>query len=632
MCGIAGIVRFDKKAVEERHLAEMCRLLHHRGPDDAGWHAQGVAGLANTRLKIIDLSQNARQPIFNEDGSVAVVLNGEIYNYRELRQRLLSLGHVFRSASDTETIVHLYEERGPDCMLDLDGMFAFALWDSRRQQLLLARDRSGKKPLFYFAGEGFLTFGSEIKALFAQPEVPRRVNHGALPVFLAHGYVPCPVTMFERIRQLQAGSRMVVHADGRAESSRYWEFRPVPREMTVADACAGLRSRVEEAVRKRLVSDVPLGGFLSGGIDSSIVVAVMSRLMKEPVRTFSIGFEGDARFDERPYARQVARRYGTTHKEFVVGPQSIDLVERLVWHHDQPFMDSSAIPTYLLAKLAREHVTVALNGDGGDELFAGYRRFRLALALERMPRFALLAAGALAPLLRSAHPRMAAHLSRIAAGAAVNRKLRLWTVSPLFAGGLWLAMRPEFRASTRTVLQHAEQLASECRTLTSLSRLLYCNFYDYLGNDLHVKMDRSTMAHGLEARSPLLDTAVMEFAAALPDDLKLRRGQTKFILREAFRDDLPPDVYARGKMGFGVPLSAWFRKDLREYLRDVFGNGSARLYEYLQPECVQKLVGEFLDGKEFLADAIWTLLTLESWLGQQVVNRAALVPEGICAN
>jgi asparagine synthase (glutamine-hydrolysing) len=605
--------------VQQDVLAEMCRRLRHRGPDDSGWQVWNGVGLANTRLKVIDLSQNAHQPLSNEDGSVAVVLNGEIYNYRDLRDSLVRRGHCFRSSSDTEVIAHLYEELGRDCVSQLDGMFAFALWDEPKQELLLARDRTGKKPLFYHSGERLFVFASEIKALFAWSEVPRQMEAGELPLFLTLGYVPSPRTLYRGIRQVEPGTWLAIARDKQPHASRYWQFllRAVP--VSLPDAVSELRWRLEAAVRKRLIADVPLGAFLSGGLDSSIVVAIMSRLMPDAVRTFSIGFQGDSRFDERAFARLTATRNKTEHLEFVVGPQSVELVDALVRFYDQPFVDSSAIPTFLLSKLARAHVTVVLNGDGGDELFAGYRRLRLALAIEKVPGLLLRLGGLLAKCVQPISATAASDLRRLAACGRVKGALRLWASFPLFAAALPRLLRDSWALvdDTGELERHAGPLLRGSEGLSPLSRLLYCNFSDYLVNGLHVKMDRCTMANSLEARSPFLDTALIEFAATLPDDMKLCGGVAKRILRCAFRDLVPAPVLKRAKMGFGVPLSSWFRSDLRLYLQDVFLSSDARVYQFLDRTQVRKLIDSFLAGAQLWADAVWTLLTFESWLKEE---------------
>ena len=525
MCGIAGIFRFDSRPVAEAELQQMCHVLNHRGPDDHGWIQRGAVGLGNTRLSILDLSPAGHEPLWNEDRSVAVVLNGEIYNFRELRADLVKRGHRFVSHSDTEVIVHLYEDLGSECISKLDGMFAVAIWDERNSRLLLARDRTGKKPLFYFASEEQIVFGSEIKALFAVEGVPRELCTEYLPEFLALGYVPTPRTLYRNIYQLEPATILIVERNGSRTFCKYWDLKFSPKRISETQAKEELRYLLKNAVARRLVADVPIGAFLSGGIDSSVIVALMSELCEKPVHTFCVGFDAGADWDERRYARLVADRYETEHRELVVGSQSIDLVEDLVRYHDQPFMDSSAVPTYLVSKFAREHVTVALTGDGGDELFAGYQRFRAVLLTEQIPDFCFGLAKKCAPLVKRLSAKQGRRLVRLLAGGGVQQSLRLWSLFPLFSAGLW-QLSGESESSAAEVLRSREALYDNAAAETLLGRLLYCNFNDYLVNDLHVKVDRCTMANSLEARTPFMDTALIEFAAGLPDNLKLHGSST----------------------------------------------------------------------------------------------------------
>ncbi len=619
MCGIAGIYRFDGKSVAETELQQMCHVLNHRGPDDHGWMQRGCVGLANTRLSILDLSQAGHQPLWNEDRSVAVVLNGEIYNFRELHADLVRRGHHFVSHSDTEVVVHLYEEFGSESISKLDGMFALAIWDDHNSRLLLARDRTGKKPLFYCASEKQIVFGSEIKALFAVEGVPRELCTEYLPEFLALGYIPTPRTLYRNICQLDPATVLSIEQNGSRTFFKYWDVTFSPKRISLSRAKEELRYLMKTAVARRLVADVPVGAFLSGGVDSSVIVALMAELCEQPVHTFCVGFEAGAQWDERRYARLIAGRYETEHRELVVGSQSVKLVEDLVKCHDQPFVDSSAIPTYLVSKFAREHVTVALTGDGGDELFAGYQRFRAALIEERIPDRLFSIGAQCAPLVKLLSARQGRKLVRLLAGGGVPQSVRLWSLFPLFAAGLW-ELNGEPGPTASDVLRSREALYENAAAETRLGRLLYCNFRDYLVNDLHVKVDRCSMAHSLEARAPFMDTAVIEFAARLPDDMKMRGSTTKYILRETFSNDLPPEIYSRGKKGFGVPLVTWV-SDLRVYLRDVFDTPNAFVYSYLDRDLISKLINEFLAGEELWTDAIWTLLTLEIWLRLESESR-----------
>jgi asparagine synthase (glutamine-hydrolysing) len=576
----------------------------------------------------------------NIEGTVWIVFNGEIYNYRELGSRLKSAGYRFRSQSDTEVVLHLYEEKGERCVEELDGMFAFAIWDGRRKRLFLANDRPGKKPLFYYRDARLFAFASEVKALLQHPLVPVELNTQAFPAFFLYGYVPTPETVYQNIYRLPPAHTMTVDITGKTEMRQYWDLRfPVGGQRSAVDGCgddrevaARVRELVTEAVRKRLVADVPLGAFLSGGIDSSIVVGVMSRLMGQPVKTFSLGFAGDSAFDETAYARVAARHSHTDHTEFIVEPQAIDLIEKLVWHHDGPFGDSSAIPTYIVSRLTREQVTVALNGDGGDELFAGYLRFYGALLAERLPEVLTRSGRWLLSLLPAAknYHSWQHRAQRFFHNTSLPLHLRFLKWESVFFEDLRALLREElewpglenghvyFAALEPQALQsetfQPEALQLGMASYSTLSQLLYLNFKTYLLDDLLVKMDRSTMANSLEARSPFLDTALAEYAASLPDRMKLRRGKTKYILKKAFADVLPKEILGRGKMGFGVPLGSWFRGEWREYVQDMLCSPQALFQEYVNQSYVKQLIDEHLSGRRDLGHRLWTLLTFEVWL------------------
>ena len=622
MCGICGELRFDGRPPREADLVAMRDRLIHRGPDSDGVYVSpsGVAGLGFRRLRIIDLTPNASQPMSNEDGSIWLVFNGEVYNFQDLRKDLVARGHRFRSQSDSETILHLYEEKGADAIDDLDGMFAFAIWDERNRRLTLARDRAGKKPLFQYRSDRLLAFASEIKAFFGHPDIAIEIDAGAVPSYFVHGYVPGPATLYRRVRQIEPGTVITIDADGREQSRKYWRIRfPEAGAVPAVDrreAAAGVRDRVIRAVERRLISDVPLGAFLSGGVDSTIVVGVMSRLMSAPVRTFSIGFEGDAAYDETAFARLAAERFKTDHTEFRVAPSALDLVDTLVWHHDGPFGDSSAVPTYIVSKLARQHVTVVLTGDGGDEVFAGYRRFAAALAAERLPGVAVRAARALVQALPT--PRHERHwlagARRFVQAAADPVDLRIARWTALFFDDLDALLGPDLRAHPIDKLAHLAGEQDRMRGLSTLSRVLHGNFTSYLPDDLLVKADRCTMANSLEARSPFLDRELTELVAMLPDDFKLRGRRTKVILREAFADLLPPEIDRRGKMGFGVPVGAWFRGQLRDYVCDLLLAPHARYRDFLSGPVVEAMVRDHLSRARNLGPQLWSLLCFEAWL------------------
>jgi asparagine synthase (glutamine-hydrolysing) len=606
----------------------MTHVVAHRGPDAEGLHVEGPIGLGHRRLSIIDLSKAAHQPITNEDGSLWLVFNGEIYNFRELRQGLASRHH-FRSQGDAEVILHLYEERGDEAVRVLDGMFAFALWDARKRRLLLARDRTGKKPLFYHDGPRLFAFASEVKGLLAHPEVPHERDESALPLYLTYGYVPTPRTLYRNIRSLPPAHLLVATEAGLEGPSPYWQVQF--RNGEVADeheAEETFQSLLRRAVERRLVADVPLGAFLSGGLDSSSVVALMAETAGGRVKTFTIGFAGAKEYDERDHARVVAERFGTEHTEFVIEPRTLDLVDRLVWHHDGPFGDSSAIPTYLLSELTRSRVTVALNGDGGDEVFAGYLRLYGGALSEQLPRWAFRAAASMLGLLPEPgdrrHPlRFAKRFAEAGSLPLAERYLR-W--NGYFTSGLSELLRPELHAHAgreRLLASYREPLEREAGPATgaghvsALSRLLQLNFETYLPDDLHVKMDRTSMAHALETRSPFLDTALIEFGASLPDRLRMRFGKGKVLLRRAMKGILPESILSRGKMGFGAPLGAWFRGELHGVVQERLLDPASPIYEYLRPEPVAALVASHGRAAADLSAQLWALLTLESWLRQE---------------
>jgi asparagine synthase (glutamine-hydrolysing) len=628
MCGIAGQVRGDGRAVDAALLESMCARIEHRGPDARGTHLAGPAGLGIQRLRVIDV-ETGDQPIYNEDRSVAVVLNGEIYNFRELRERLRAAGHTFATNGDTETIVHLYEEEGPDCVRSLEGMFAFALWDERRRTLLLARDRVGKKPLFYSKRGGTLTFASELNALMQDPEIPRDLDYAALDCYLAYRYVPAPMSAFRAVRKLPPASTLVLR-DGQATISPYWRLDYARKsDLSEPDARERLREEIRAAVRRRMVADVPLGAFLSGGIDSSAVVAAMAEASPEPVRTFSIGFaEGSERYNELPRARLIAERYATDHHEFVVEPSAIEMLPEVVDRYGEPFADSSAIPTLYLAALARRHVTVALNGDGGDESFGGYSRYaanQLLARLSAVPR----------PLRRTA----AAAGRRLPASgridSTVNRVRRMMLTLPLEPAERYFAYTTHLDGLDRDALYTADMRAlvgdsvaadivtgtwAETSSPSLLERMLEVDVRTYLPDDLLVKVDVATMAHALEARSPLLDHRFMEFAASLPPEMKVRGTEKKVALRGAMRGTLPDEILDGRKQGFEVPLADWLRGDLRELVGDVLLSERSLARGYFREDHVRRLVDDHLAGTCDSSRGLWTLLVFELW-HQRVADR-----------
>jgi asparagine synthase (glutamine-hydrolysing) len=630
MCGIAGKIYWDReRSVCHRDLQTMADTMMHRGPDGEGIWCNENVGLAHRRLAIIDLSVAASQPMCNEGGSVWITFNGEIYNFQELRKELEEQGHRFRTHSDTEAIIHAYEEYGRGCLEKLRGMFAFAIWDTRNRTLFLARDRVGKKPLFYFHGADRFLFASEIKALLTDSTIPRQPDPIAIDHFLALGYVPGPRTAFLGIRKLPAAHWLEIR-DGRVETGRYWKLRYAPkRKITMDDAISELRYRLAEAVRLRLVSDVPLGAFLSGGVDSSAVVIHMAEAMNRPVRTFSVGF-GDASFDERPFARQVAERYGTDHTELVVEAPVRDIVSRLAWHYDEPFGDSSAVPTYAIAELTRQYVTVVLNGDGADESFAGYDWYKMDRWIQR---------GEIAPLkVRQWFANRMQHLatngSKKGSFWRIARLAEVLALPPARRYAQWVEhLGPKAREQLYSLLFKETVKESDPDDLFSLAFaksdaddwldiVLDADVNLYLADDLLVKMDRATMGHSLEARSPFLDHVLMEFVASLPVAFKQAWGQKKRILKAALRRRVPDALLDRPKMGFSVPLAEWFRSDLRDMAHDVLLSTRAAKRGYFDHREVTKLLDEHSSGIDH-GTRLWDLLMLELW-HQKFIDGAVL--------
>ena len=617
MCGIAGQVNTDRRPVEPRVIAAMGDSLRHRGPDDHGVYVKGHVGLAHQRLSVLDLSPAGHQPMSNESGTVWIVFNGEIYNYRELRDGLMPR-RTFRSRTDTEVILGLYEEHGLRCVPMLGGMFAFAIWDERAQRLVLARDRLGKKPLYYAVTDRGLVFASELKALLAGAPTPA-TDPLALHHYLTFQYVPAPLTIFQGIRKLRPG-HVLVYENGKVSESAYWSLQYTDKRSGRAEAecLEEFRSLLKDAVRQRLESDVPLGAFLSGGVDSSSVVALMSGLMAQPVKTFSIGFKEEA-FNELPHAGTVARLFNTDHHEFVVEPSAVDILPTLVRVYDEPYADSSAIPTYFVSQLSRQHVTVVLNGDGGDELLAGYPRYDVTafdrLASRYFPAGARERLGGLLARVPEGLPGSGLLRHRLARAIAPFSRTYLGRICYFYPEEKERLYTSEFGETVRGHDSY-DLLArwfEEVPASDLLDRMLGVDTRSYLPDDLLVKVDRATMAHGLEARSPFLDHRLVEFAASLPVDLKVRNGQTKYLLKTAMRGTLPDDILDRDKMGFGVPIARWFRQDCREFLRDILLSERCLSRGYFRPERVRQLVDAHQKTDTDYGYRLYALLMLELW-------------------
>jgi asparagine synthase (glutamine-hydrolysing) len=645
MCGIAGLLlaRASLPPAEiEARLWAMTGSIRHRGPDDQAVWTDGMAGLAQARLAIIDLSAAANQPLSSQDGSVWITYNGEVYNFADIRRDLEALGYVFRSRGDAEVIANGWHAWGPRVLDRMRGMFALALWDRRSRKLILARDRLGKKPLYYAPTASALLFGSEIKALLTWPGLSREANLSAIDHYLSLQYVPAPETAFAGIFRIPAAHYLVATADPAGgwrnlELVRYWQL-PDPNATRAARPVAELErelvAHLDEAVRLRLIADVPLGAFLSGGIDSASVVATMARVGGGRVKTFTIGF-GDKRYDETRYARMVAERYGTDHEEFIVEPDAASVLPRLVWHYGEPFADPSAIPTYYVSEMARRKVTVALNGDGGDEAFLGYSRYRAMrhlAQLDRLPQWGRLA---LARLLACAPPGLQRELRlpqlRDILEASSGRSEQRYAGTIVFfadrdkEAGYGEAMRTHLDHSALDLL--APYFAAADGLVAGAN---WADLHTYLPDDLMVKVDVASMAHGLETRSPLLDHVLLEWALGIPADVKMAGGRTKALLKSAMAPYLPPEVIHRKKMGFGCPIDEWLRGELKPLAYDTLLAPAARERGLLRPDYVRRLLDEHCSGARNHHTRLWALLMLELWFrmwidgsGEQAVLRPA---------
>jgi asparagine synthase (glutamine-hydrolysing) len=622
VCGICGIVSNDpSERINPGVIRRMRDTLIHRGPDDKGSYVAPGVALGHRRLSIIDLRPEGRQPMANEDGSVQIVFNGEIYNFAEHRDWLIAKGHRFKSRTDTEVIIHLYEELGVDCLKHLRGMFAFAIWDERKRSLFVARDRLGKKPLFYrFDGRRFL-FASELKALLAYPGINCEPDPEAIDYYLSFGYVPGPLSAFKGIRKLQPAHYLTL-VQGKLEVHRYWEVHYQPKVgMNEREACEEIIERLTEAVKLRLISDVPLGAFLSGGIDSSAIVALMAKLGAAPIKTFSIGFN-EPRYDETRYAQIIAERFGTDHHQFTVEPDTADVIEKLVWHYDEPYADSSALPTYYLSKLTRDHVTVALNGDAGDENFAGYPRYLVTLLSHYLygipaPLRKLIAASAMGgDRLLPENSKLAKRLRLIADALTTEPKLgyaKLMThFDPDAKQQLYnrdFDKMVDRSVGEQLILATYEQIDAK----HILDATLGVDLNLYLPYDLLVKVDIASMAVGLEARSPMVDHEFIEFVARLPARFKISGLTLKAVFKKALAGLLPDSILNRRKMGFGVPLDLWFRGQLSNMVRDTLLSRRCLERGYFQRNAVEALVNSHIGGRSDQQHKLWTLLMLELW-------------------
>lgn len=625
MCGITGIFHPDPTcSIDSDLLKRMNASIFHRGPDSDGFFIQGNLGMGIRRLSIIDLA-SGDQPIFNEDGRIAITYNGEIYNFIELRSELERFGHLFRTHSDTEVVVHAYEQWGDECLLRFNGMFAFALWDGYHDRLLIARDRMGKKPLYWHFSKQGLLWGSEAKALLCAPWVERRVNRQALHHYLTLQYTPDPLTIYEDIQQLPAAHKLVIEPGGEPRIERWWQLSFEPKiDLTEAEAGEQARHLLTAAVQRRLVSEVPLGAFLSGGIDSSVVVGLMTKLSKTPVKTFSIGFD-ETMYSELPYARLVANRYHTDHHEFIFKASDLmQVIEGTVRATDEPLADPAILPLYELARQTRQHVTVALCGDGGDETLAGYRRYALDNLLRSYSTLPHWLTHRVVPWATGLLPEPAwipedrspfTGLKRLGQFASITEKASLVRWGSYFNQESKLAIYNKDMRAMFSINDSADWISryyDEALASNLLDRTIYADQVTYLAGDLLPKTDRASMAHSLEARSPFLDADWLEWTARLPERFKVRGLQTKWLLKYAFRDLLPPQIIRRGKQGFGVPVGEWLKNELKDWSKELL-LGNASLAEWFDPHAIRRLMDEHMQGKTNHGKRIWALLMFAIW-------------------
>lgn len=625
MCGISGRVNFDlKKPVNRASIEAMTSAIRYRGPDAEGIFVKNNVGLGHRRLAIIDLSEAGKQPMSTPDEKLWITFNGEIYNFEELRKDLQKKGHHFRSKTDTEIILYLYQEYGENCLQYLRGMFAFAIWDESKKKLFLARDRAGKKPLKYYMGQDFIVFGSELKTFLSFPDVPREIDLQAIYHYLTLQYVPHPRTGFKDIKKLPPAHFLTVDLSGSKPHvvlKKYWQLDfSHPLSLSEIEWKERLLQVFDESVRLRMISDVPLGAFLSGGLDSSAVVAFMSKHSTQPIKTFSIGFEEED-YNELPYARRVANTFKTDHQEFIVKPDALSILPNLITHYEEPYADSSAIPTWYLAQMTRQHVTVALNGDGGDENFAGYGMFPIHVFADhvygRLPAF--MRQHVVIPSARLFHrikkDTFSERCLRFATSYETPRDLRyLYYISYFNPEQKKALFRPDFPIESLESTQDLFlNICDESRAKGILDRSLFFNFQSYLPDDLLVKVDIATMAFGLEGRSPLLDHHFLELAAQIPSSLKVKGFTTKYIFKKALESVLPHDIIYRKKKGFGVPLEHWFRHELKSYAQEILLAKGTHLHQWLRRDAIQTLFNEHLETKINHSNRLWALLTLELW-------------------
>ncbi|MBN2092799.1 asparagine synthase (glutamine-hydrolyzing) [candidate division KSB1 bacterium] len=624
MCGICGKVNRDPACpVDEQLIHRMCDVIEHRGPDDEGFYIQGNVGIGMRRLSIIDLS-GGRQPIFNEDNSIVVILNGEIYNFQEIRAELIAKGHQFRTKSDTEAIVHLYEDYGEECVHKLRGMFGFALYDTRKKKLMVARDRLGIKPIYYaFDGQKIL-FGSELKSLLQDDSLSRELDYFALNCYFSFMNTIAPDSIFKSVRKLMPGQYLIFE-NNQLRIKTYWNFKLNENEkLTEADCVERLIELMREAVKVRLIADVPLGAFLSGGIDSSTVVALMSQIMDQPVKTFSIGFKSKI-FNELEYAGQIAKLFKTDHHEYIVEPDAVPIIDDLIWYLDEPFSDPSAIPTYFVSKIARENVTVVLTGDGGDEMFGGYSGYNVEALLNQIGQIPKFVRNKLLKNFLKFIPntpsarfneernRFLRNLERVDLPA----ENRFFSRHQVFdAQEKNLLYTPDFLQALDGEFNIADRLSKYVnfpKGMNSINSMLHLDTHLYLPNDMLMKVDKMSMAVSLEARVPLLDHVLAEFVATIPWHLKVNGSTTKHILKKAMSRILPHEILYRKKQGFNVPLNEWFRNDLVSLASSILLDSKSTNRGILQRHQIEKILSRHQQKEQDLSFQIWTLIVFEKW-------------------
>lgn len=620
MCGIAGFTQFNAPVGDMHTLAQMGKAIFHRGPDAGGEYLDNLVGLAHRRLSIIDLSELGNQPMYSHDRKLVIVFNGEIYNFLELRKELLAKGYPLQTPGDTEVILALYELEGEDCLQKLNGMFAFALWDIEKQKLLIARDRMGKKPLYYLQHDGRFAFASEIKALLTLPDVPRDIRLDAVYDFFAYQYVPDPKSIFTHIHKLPPAHYMTVDASG-INIQQYWDvsFKHTSHEseQTLTEK---LRNLATQCTKQRMVSDVPLGAFLSGGVDSSGVVAMMANNSETPVKTCSIGFD-EKKYNETEFAKEVADKYHTEHHEFMVHQNVADNLEKIVAYFDEPFADPSLVPTYFVSELARSQVTVAIAGDGGDEVFAGYEKYTTDATENRLRnKFPLVIRKKLFPLLANLLALSNATVCRkgktLLTSLSHDPAMGFYMTNSQIEDRQWQKLVKR-EVQTQLGDYHPSQITIDAYNNADgpdhLAKILYTDMKTYLPGGILVKVDRMSMANSLEVRAPLLDRDVVEFAATLPSDMKFKNGEKKHILKEAFKPMLPEGILYRKKMGFSVPLASWFRNEIKDIAQRYLIEQAEGLKRIFKHDEIKKIWNEHQSNQADHGAVLWSMLMYEMW-------------------